>query len=73
MEKSIVGVYQDDNMTYDIKPPYNPPEIYPEYPYEGDETERQNLVYAGVRNIFRILGMDNKNFNAKNWNPLGVV
>lgn len=73
MEKSIVGVYHEADMTYDVKPPYNPPEIYPEYPYDSFGTDSRNLVYTGVRNMFRVLGMDAGNFNTKNWNPLGVV
>jgi len=50
--------------------PYSPGEIYPESPL-GDRADAPNPVYAGVRECFRLLGLDGERFGTPQWNPLG--
>ena len=40
---------------YSSKPPFHPPAIYPEYPYDSSELDESNMVYEGVRNLLRLL------------------
>jgi len=50
-------------------PPYSPSKKYLEYPFE--HVLEENQVYEGIRNIFRLWGLDLENYNMKKWNPLG--
>jgi len=50
--------------------PYHPSEQYPEH-QSGHSDTPDNHIYASVRRLFVQLGMDNKNFGAPQWNPLG--
>lgn len=63
----IVSVYFDPKLSYP-KPPFNPPKKYPEFSPHG--VDESNGVYAGVRDSLRLLGLDEKNYGKKNWNPL---
>ena len=53
------------------KIPFNPPEAYPEY--TGKDIDPDNYIYADVRNTLIRLGLDKKNINTKEWNPLGSM
>lgn len=53
--------------------PFNPPLIYPEYPYKSGTTDKGNYVYGAIRKIFYLLGMDKEKYGDKDWNPLGDV
>jgi len=55
---------------YPLDFPFSPSEKYPEYPFK-DYSESTNCVYKAIRNHFRNLGLDAKNFGYANWNPLG--
>lgn len=56
---------------YPEKSPFNPPEKYPEYPY--DEIDENNHVYSAVRDLLIKLKLDEKNYGTKEWNPLGKI
>lgn len=49
--------------------PFHPPEPYPEL--ESKEIHPDNEVYAGVRNVLRLSGLDTENYGSDDWNPLG--
>lgn len=53
--------------------PFNPPLIYPEYPYKSGTTDKSNYVYEEIRKIFYLLDMDKENYGDRLWNPLGDV
>jgi uncharacterized protein (DUF362 family) len=58
---------------YPLNPPFHPPEIFPEYPYNDKQTDSTNAVYQMVRESFRGLGLDSENFGKATWNPLGEL
>lgn len=48
-------------------------EVYLKYPFEFDCSESMvNAVYAGIRETFRLAGLDLKNYGTPAWNPLGA-
>ena len=51
-------------------PPFSPGEPYPEYRL-GPLGASPNVVYAGVRECFRLLGLDASRYGSREWNPLG--
>lgn len=71
MNKSKVEVVKAKKQEYPENPPFNPPEKYPEYPYE--ETDKSNAVYKGVRELLMKLELDKENYGTKDWNPLGEI
>jgi uncharacterized protein (DUF362 family) len=50
--------------------PFSPGEPYPEYRL-GAVATSPNPVYAGVRECFRLLGLDAARYGRREWNPLG--
>lgn len=71
--KNRVVIIGDNKMTYNIDPPFDPPELYPEYPFEGDDSNPDNKIYPAVRRLLYELGLDKENFGSKYWNPLGKI
>ncbi len=69
LEKNFVGIYLQKGADYPKRPPFFPPHIYPEYPFDFKETDPENKVYESIRNLFFVLGMDRENFNTAYWNP----
>lgn len=56
---------------YPPVPPYSPSLCYPEYPFGPDTLSGMtNHAYNGVRDALRLLKLDTKHFDTKNWNPL---
>lgn len=53
--------------------PFHPSAGYPEYPFGNKYTASDNGVYAAIRNLFYLLGLDKENFETKNWNPLKTL
>lgn len=51
---------------------FRPSTVYPEYPF-GTELigSQSNTVYAGVRELFVLCGLDAEHFGTRAWNPLG--
>lgn len=64
-----VGIYKQKNPYYSDKTPYYPSSIFKEYPFRDDKIDRKNQVYASLRQLFRLLELDLKNFDTKHWNP----
>ena len=56
---------------YPKKPPFDPPENYPEY--RGVTRNPDNKVYAGVRETLYRLGLDQENFGTSTWNPFKEI
>ncbi len=54
--------------TYPERPPFHPSTAYPEY--QLGELGPANHVYAGIRELFRLLGMDAAHYGLPSWNPL---
>lgn len=57
---------------YCLKAPFNPPQIYPELPFIK-KTNKDNLVYSMVRDLFAKLGMDRENKGTSKWNPFREI
>lgn len=75
-EETVVALVKDstlpddDDSAYRMNnPPFDPPEIYPEYPYSSTNIDSDNKVYPMVREAFRLLNPEG--FGTSNWNPLG--
>jgi len=59
---------------YPEVPPYSPSTVYPEYGFGADTLSGEmNHAYEGVRDSFRLLGLDPEHYGQKEWNPLGEV
>jgi len=67
MNKKRVAIIKAEKQDYPNKPPFNPPEKYPEYPFE--EIDKTNTVYTAVRDILSHLDLDKENYGKTNWNP----
>lgn len=71
MEHSV-GIYKQNNLYYSEKPPYLPPSIYEEYPFKEDRgVDKDNEVYASLRQVLKLLGLDIERFGTRGWNPFG--
>lgn len=57
---------------YFLKIPFDPSENYPELPFIK-KTNKSNLVYEMVRNLFQRLGMDKDNCKTSSWNAFGEM
>src|SRR5262245_45672986 len=68
-----VGVFDTEHFYYPERPPFNPPERYPEYPFACHETDPKNYVYGSVRELFLMLGLDVEHYGSPDWNPLGKI
>ncbi len=66
-----VAILKNEQTDYDKIAPFNPPEIYPEYPFK--EVNPNNAIYDQVRSLFLKLGMDENNFGKSNWNPFDEI
>jgi uncharacterized protein (DUF362 family) len=56
---------------YPQNPPFDPPEIYPEYPHKRRSVDPSNCVYPMVRESLRLLNLDGGRFGTPEWNPFG--
>lgn len=54
---------------YPAKPPYDPTEIYPEYPHPASSTMPDNAAYGLVREALGLMAPEG--FGSTAWNPLG--
>ncbi len=68
-----VAVYDTGRSTYPERPPFHPPARYPEYPFNKNELDESNHVYAAVRELFVLQGLDVEHFGTPDWNPLGTL
>ena len=73
MDKSKVEIIKIKKREYPKNPPFNPPEIYPEYLYEDEDIDENNMIYKAVRDLLIKLELDKENYGTKDWNPLGEI
>lgn len=66
-----VGIYKQKNMRYSEKAPYFPPCLFEEYPFGDSKIDKGNEVYASLRQVFKLLGLDSERFGTREWNPFG--
>lgn len=66
-----VGIYRQKRAYYSCRKPFLPPEIFAEYAFESKAVDKDNEAYASLRELLRLLGLDEKNFGKKSWNPFG--
>lgn len=65
----IVGcVINQGVKNYCLQAPFDPPEIFPEFP-TLNKINKDNSIYPLVRQLLFNLGLDKDNFGTKNWNP----
>ena len=55
---------------YPERLPFHPPTRFPELDFLGDETDPENAVYAGVRDLLRAAGYDRARYGGAGWSPL---
>lgn len=65
IEKRPLYEYPDDEALY------APSQEYPEYPYKGRLSAKENEVYDMVRQSLYGLGLDRERFGTPEWNPFG--
>jgi uncharacterized protein (DUF362 family) len=66
-----VAISGGAHIGYPARPPYDPPERYPELPPGRPAIDPGNAVYASVRRAFALLGLDAARQGTSAWNPLG--
>ena len=71
MNNTVSVVWQPE-VGYPARPPFDPPEAYPELG-AGEALDSSNHVYPMVREALRLLGMDAGRFGSTEWNPLGEL
>jgi uncharacterized protein (DUF362 family) len=67
-KKMLVSIHRTEPFYLEI-PPFNPYYPYPEYKLLGETSSTPNPAYDSVRNCLRLLELDAKSFNKKEWNP----
>ncbi len=72
LDRREVAVYRGEP-SYARRPPYHPEIAYPESPFPGMTGDEPNPAYAGVREAWRLLGLDAARFGTRDWNPLGEL
>ncbi|WP_415945234.1 DUF362 domain-containing protein [Selenomonas montiformis] len=68
-----VGVNINDGLTYCRRPPFFPPEIYPEFQHGEIKLDKDNHVYGAVRKLLYNMGLDKEHFGKKEWNPFAGI
>ena len=67
----MTSILKTKTTDYPNNPPFHPSENYPEYLFsESDILKAGNDVYADIRNIFILSGLDKTNIGTNDWNPL---
>jgi uncharacterized protein (DUF362 family) len=67
-----VAILRDPLSRYS-KPPFHPPESFPEFARAGMRAvDVDNVVYGAVRNLLSLLRLDQQHFGTPEWNPLGA-
>jgi len=69
-KKQSIAVIQGKSVYCDV-PPYDPSEVYPEYPFKGrSPSPSDNPGYRAIRQAFAELGLDAAHYGSPEWNPL---
>lgn len=66
-----VAVFHNSDLLRYPQAPFHPPLEYPELNIPGMQLDPTNGVYAGVRELFRLLQFDVAHYGTPEWNPLG--
>jgi uncharacterized protein (DUF362 family) len=69
-ERKVVA-YRNSELDYPASVPFDPHDLYPEYPFGSEAASNKNLVYEAVREVLRSAGLDHDRFGTSEWNPLG--
>lgn len=73
MKSNLVAIAEmKGKIGYPKNAPFEPPCQYAELGYKV-KTDKTNKVYPLVRELFREMGLDRKNYGNKTWNPLGDI
>ena len=70
LSESTVVAWRGESAEYPDQRPFSPSQRYPENSFE-DLSSHPNAVYDGVRQCFRIAGLDSLRVDTSEWNPLG--
>ncbi|MDT3443973.1 DUF362 domain-containing protein [Pseudofrankia sp. BMG5.37] len=65
-----VATTRTDDARYPEEPPYSPSHAYPEYRL-SHLADEPNHVYAAVRRVLRLAGLDPSRVDTARWNPFG--
>ncbi|MDP8230604.1 MAG: DUF362 domain-containing protein [Candidatus Gorgyraea atricola] len=68
-----VAIYKQHSLHYSNRAPYFPPAIFAEYPFANKTVDTGNEAYFSLRELFKMLDLDSKNFGKNNWNPLSFL
>ena len=63
LHNNNVAITFTGKKNYPNEIPFDPPEMYPEFKVSA--TDPDNEVYAAVRETFRLMGLDLKNYGKK--------
>jgi uncharacterized protein (DUF362 family) len=69
MQDAVV-LWQCEKAQYPEMAPFHPDQAYPELPFP-EVGSKPNMIYHGVREVFRLSGLDREHFGRPEWNPLG--
>ena len=72
MENELISIIDTEASYPTSEFSFRPDTKYPEYAYE-EIAPTKNTVYSAVRDSFRRLCLDEKNYGTRNWNPLGEI
>jgi len=71
LDNPSVSIIQNEGLSYPTKPPYHPPQIFPELSFLNSiAPDPLNDVYRAVRNLLADLGLDKEQIGTPSWNPL---
>jgi uncharacterized protein (DUF362 family) len=73
LNNSQVAMTRTQRCLYPSRPPFQPSEHYPEYPFAFQYPAEKNHVYPAVRESFKLLGLDSENYGKAVWNPLSKI
>ena len=73
-QELLCAIYENSSAVYPAESPFHPARTFPEYMFGADcIASAGNTVYEMVRNIFRLLRLDEEHFDEASWNPLGKI
>lgn len=71
-EQGLVAMNVDTFLQYPKHGPFHPAIDFPEYPFRRKGlTDRDNHIYSAVREVLRLLGLDQERYGSCEWNPFG--
>lgn len=68
-----VAAFRNPQLKYPQTCPFDPGVKFPEYPFAGDMISPENEVYAAVREVLRLCGLDIEHYGTPDWNPLADI